>query len=100
MLGEVDMALGGDQGGSVRMPASWSGCVGLKPTFGLVPCTGSIGKLHSLPTCNNWYTLTLIKLCSNHIWHRIHALYYGYYVCGYCDYWNKELHYLKYVSCV
>ena len=23
--GEVDMAIGGDQGGSIRLPASWSG---------------------------------------------------------------------------
>jgi amidase len=38
--GAVDMALGGDQGGSIRLPASWSGIVGLKPTFGLVPYTG------------------------------------------------------------
>ncbi|MEX0430646.1 amidase [Spiribacter insolitus] len=38
--GEVDMALGGDQGGSIRLPASWSGCYGLKPTHGLVPYTG------------------------------------------------------------
>ncbi|MBM3483887.1 MAG: amidase [Alphaproteobacteria bacterium] len=39
-LGEVDLALGGDQGGSIRMPASYSGIVGLKPTYGLVPYTG------------------------------------------------------------
>ena len=39
--GEVDMALGGDQGGSIRMPASWCGVVGHKPTFGLVPYTGA-----------------------------------------------------------
>ncbi|EGH71499.1 amidase [Pseudomonas syringae pv. aceris str. M302273] len=39
-LGEVDMAIGGDQGGSIRLPASWSGCYGLKPTYGLVPYTG------------------------------------------------------------
>lgn len=38
--GEVDMALGADQAGSIRMPASFSGIVGLKPTFGLVPYTG------------------------------------------------------------
>ena len=43
-LGEVDMAIGGDQGGSVRMPAAWTGCVGLKPTFGLVPVSGAIGE--------------------------------------------------------
>jgi amidase len=39
--GAVDLALGGDQGGSVRMPASWCGIVGLKPTHGLVPYTGA-----------------------------------------------------------
>ncbi|MEN3281408.1 MAG: amidase [Solirubrobacteraceae bacterium] len=39
--GEADMALGTDQGGSVRIPASWSGCCGLKPTHGLVPYTGA-----------------------------------------------------------
>lgn len=39
-LGTVNMAIGGDQGGSIRLPASWSGCYGLKPTYGLVPYTG------------------------------------------------------------
>jgi len=38
--GEVDMAIGGDQGGSIRMPSSFCGTVGLKPTHGLVPYTG------------------------------------------------------------
>jgi amidase len=38
--GEVDMAIGGDQGGSIRMPASYCGIYGLKPTWGLVPYTG------------------------------------------------------------
>ena len=37
----VDMAIGGDQGGSIRMPASWCGIYGLKPTHGLVPYTGA-----------------------------------------------------------
>ena len=36
------MAIGGDQGGSVRTPAGWCGIVGLKPTFGLVPYTGAM----------------------------------------------------------
>ena len=39
-LGEVDMAIGGDQGGSIRMPSSFSGIYGMKPTHGLVPYTG------------------------------------------------------------
>ena len=38
--GEVDLAIGGDQGGSIRVPASFCGVVGLKPTHGLVPYTG------------------------------------------------------------
>ncbi|KAK6177299.1 hypothetical protein SNE40_015426 [Patella caerulea] len=38
----VDMAIGGDQAGSIRIPASWSGIVGLKPTWGLVPYTGAM----------------------------------------------------------
>jgi amidase len=38
--GAADMALGGDQGGSIRIPSSWCGIVGLKPTHGLVPYTG------------------------------------------------------------
>lgn len=39
--GEADMAIGGDQGGSVRIPAAWCGVYGLKPTWGLVPYTGA-----------------------------------------------------------
>ena len=39
----VDIALGGDQGGSIRIPSSWSGIVGHKPTHGLVPYTGIVG---------------------------------------------------------
>jgi amidase len=38
--GEADMALGGDQGGSIRIPAAWCGIVGLKPSYGLVPYSG------------------------------------------------------------
>ena len=40
--GEVDMALGTDQGGSVRIPASWTGVVGMKATRGVVPFSGGV----------------------------------------------------------
>ncbi|CAK7244864.1 MAG: hypothetical protein STHCBS139747_006426 [Sporothrix thermara] len=50
-LGEgVDMAIGGDQGGSIRLPAAYNGIYGLKPTHGLVPYTG-IAALH--PICDH-----------------------------------------------
>lgn len=39
--GDVDLALGGDQGGSIRIPSAFCGTVGHKPTFGLVPYTGA-----------------------------------------------------------
>ena len=41
--GYVDLAFGGDQGGSVRIPAAWCGCVGLMATHGLIPHTGVFG---------------------------------------------------------
>jgi amidase len=40
---DVDLTIGSDQGGSIRIPASWCGVVGLKPTHGLVPYTGIVG---------------------------------------------------------
>lgn len=55
--GAVDMALGGDQGGSIRTPACWCGVYGLKPTWGLVPLTGampiSYAVDHCGPMCNS-----------------------------------------------
>ncbi|MGZ4334955.1 MAG: amidase [Gaiellaceae bacterium] len=38
--GEVELALGTDSGGSIRIPAAWCGIVGFKPTFDLVPADG------------------------------------------------------------
>ena len=49
--GEVDMAIGGDQAGSIRIPASFCGIVGVKPTFGLVPYTGIAPLEMTLDTC-------------------------------------------------
>ncbi|MDA4848701.1 amidase [Hoeflea poritis] len=40
--GEVDLAVGTDQGGSVRIPAAYAGFCGMKATHGLVPYTGLI----------------------------------------------------------
>ena len=40
--GMVFAALGTDDGGSNRIPAQFTGVVGMKPTFGLVPRTGVI----------------------------------------------------------
>jgi aspartyl-tRNA(Asn)/glutamyl-tRNA(Gln) amidotransferase subunit A len=40
--GLVPLALGTDTMGSVRVPASYCGCVGFKPSNGLVPLTGVV----------------------------------------------------------
>jgi Asp-tRNA(Asn)/Glu-tRNA(Gln) amidotransferase A subunit family amidase len=40
--GLADLALGTDNGGSVRYPAAWCGVVGVKPTRGLVPHHGFV----------------------------------------------------------
>jgi allophanate hydrolase len=47
-LGLVDFALGTDTAGSGRVPAALNGIVGVKPTRGVIPCTGVVPACRSL----------------------------------------------------
>ncbi|NDV86530.1 amidase [Aurantimonas aggregata] len=52
--GLVDFALGTDCGGSVRVPASYCGLYGMRPTHGAVPTAGVVPFAPSLD-CVGWF---------------------------------------------
>jgi amidase len=52
--GIADVALGTDTGGSVRVPASWCGLFGIRPTHGRVPIDGVVPLASSYDTVG-WF---------------------------------------------
>lgn len=62
--GLVPLALGSDTGGSIRLPAAWTGIYGLKSTYGLVSRYGLVSYSDSLdqigPMARSIYDLELL----------------------------------------
>ena len=52
--GIVDFAIGSDTGGSVRLPASYCGILGMRPTHDRIPLDGVCPLAPSLDTCG-WF---------------------------------------------
>ena len=52
--GLVDFAIGSDTGGSVRLPASYCGLYGLRPTHGRIPIAGAVPLAPSYD-CVGWF---------------------------------------------
>ena len=52
--GLVDFALGSDTGGSVRIPASYCGLFGIRPSFGAITLAGARPLAPSFDTCG-WF---------------------------------------------
>lgn len=60
-LRQVHVSVGTDSGGSVRMPASFTGITGFKPTPGMLPMTGVAGESWTLD-CLGLFTATVADL--------------------------------------
>lgn len=59
---QVDLALGTDCGGSVRLPASFCGLYGMRPTHGRIATDGLVPLAHSFDTVG-WFAATPDHLC-------------------------------------
>jgi aspartyl-tRNA(Asn)/glutamyl-tRNA(Gln) amidotransferase subunit A len=59
--GMIPMATGSDAGGSIRIPASYSGCFGLKPSFGRIP----LGPFPRLQMHRLWTLGPLVRTVSD-----------------------------------
>lgn len=66
--GEVHLAIGTDSGGSVRMPASFAGIAGFKPTSGRLPMHGVAGASWSMD-CLGLFTRSVDDLAS--VWNAL-----------------------------
>ena len=69
---EVDFAIGSDTAGSIRVPASYQGIFGFRPTHGRISMEGATPLAASFDTCG-WCELTILSLCTHKPTKSIHG---------------------------